>query len=177
MGGAPNCISLFCPYSFFLWFYLFIHEREGGRHRQRKKQTPCREPDVGLDPRTPGSWSEPNADAQPLSHPDAHFISYQHKQKGESKELKTEAHIATTARLPGAINCGTWVRSLVSALGKDALLSLHWHPHKVHFYCVVLISLNSFPPCRILHIVLSCETYFSNEAGGAGSIDYFRSLW
>ena len=27
-------------------------ERERQRHRQREKQVPCREPDVGLDPRT-----------------------------------------------------------------------------------------------------------------------------
>ena len=38
-------------------------EREGQRHRQREKQAPCREPDVGLDPRTPGSLPEPKADA------------------------------------------------------------------------------------------------------------------
>ena len=51
--------------------YLFIHEtqRERQRHRQREKQDPCREPDVGLDPETPGSHPEPKADAQPLSHP------------------------------------------------------------------------------------------------------------
>ena len=32
-------------------------ERERGRdtHRQREKQAPCREPDMGLDPGTPGS--------------------------------------------------------------------------------------------------------------------------
>ena len=30
-------------------------ERESQRHRQREKQAPCREPNVGLDPRTPGS--------------------------------------------------------------------------------------------------------------------------
>ena len=29
--------------------------RERQRHRQREKQTPCREPDVELDPRTLGS--------------------------------------------------------------------------------------------------------------------------
>ena len=29
--------------------------RERQRHRQREKQAPCREPDVGLDPRSPGS--------------------------------------------------------------------------------------------------------------------------
>ena len=37
--------------------YLFIRttERERQRHRQREKQTPCREPDAGLDPKTLGS--------------------------------------------------------------------------------------------------------------------------
>ena len=29
-------------------------EKEGQRHRQREKQAPHREPDVRLDPRTPG---------------------------------------------------------------------------------------------------------------------------
>ena len=43
-------------------------ERERQRPRQREQQAPCREPDVGLDPRTPGSRPEPKADAQPLSH-------------------------------------------------------------------------------------------------------------
>ena len=46
-------------------------ERARQRHRQREKQAPCEEPDVGLDPRTPGSRPEPNADAQTLSHPGA----------------------------------------------------------------------------------------------------------
>ena len=45
-------------------------ERERQRQRQREKQAPCRDPDVGLDPRTPGSRPEPKADAQPLSHTD-----------------------------------------------------------------------------------------------------------
>ena len=30
-------------------------ERERQRHREREKQAPCREPDVGLDPGSPGS--------------------------------------------------------------------------------------------------------------------------
>ena len=44
---------------------LFIHERHGERqrHRQREKQAPHTEPDVELDPRTPGSHPEPKADA------------------------------------------------------------------------------------------------------------------
>ena len=44
-------------------------ERERQRHRQREKQAPCREPDGGLDPRTPGSHPELKADAHLLSHP------------------------------------------------------------------------------------------------------------
>ena len=38
------------------------------KHRQREKQAPHKEPDAGLDPKTPGSCPEPKADAQPLSH-------------------------------------------------------------------------------------------------------------
>ena len=59
--------------SFFLkdFIYLFMRdtERERQRHRQREKQTPCREPEVGLDPETPGLCPKPKADTQPLSHP------------------------------------------------------------------------------------------------------------
>ena len=44
-------------------------EKVRQRHRQREKQAPWREPDAGLDPRTPGSHPEPKADARPLSHP------------------------------------------------------------------------------------------------------------
>ena len=55
-------------------------EREEG-HRQKEKQAPRREPDMGLDPRTRGSHPEPQADAQPLSPTGApapdHFIQKQ----------------------------------------------------------------------------------------------------
>ena len=43
-------------------------ERDSQRHRQREKQVSCREPDAGLDSRTPGSCPEPKGDAQLLSH-------------------------------------------------------------------------------------------------------------
>ena len=43
--------------------------RERQKHRQREKQAPCREPDAGLDPGTPGSRPRPKAGAKPLSHP------------------------------------------------------------------------------------------------------------
>ena len=88
LGSSQLCSPLF----FFkkkIFIYLFIHKRhrEGGRHRQRKKQAPCREPNVGLDSGTPGSRPEPQADAQPLSHPGAplpHFID---------EETKTQSKI------------------------------------------------------------------------------------
>ena len=59
--------------SFFSDFiYLFMRdrdrERERQRHRQREKQAPCREPDMGLNPWTPGSCPELKTDAQLLSH-------------------------------------------------------------------------------------------------------------
>ena len=37
------------------FIYLSMRDREGQRHRQREKQDPCREPDMGLDPGSPGS--------------------------------------------------------------------------------------------------------------------------
>ena len=42
-------------------------ERERQRHRQREKHVPCREPDMGLDPRTPGSSPGPKGGAKLLS--------------------------------------------------------------------------------------------------------------
>ena len=45
---------------FFLRFYLFMRDGERGRerqrHRQKEKQAPYREPDVELDPKSPGSY-------------------------------------------------------------------------------------------------------------------------
>ena len=73
------CTHIFPKYlplvgGFFLFikiFYLFIHKRyrERGRDRQREKQTPCGEPNTGLDPRTLGLCPASKADTQPLSHP------------------------------------------------------------------------------------------------------------
>ena len=47
------------------FIYLFMRdrererEREKQRHRQREKQAPCREPDMGLNPWSPGSGPGP----------------------------------------------------------------------------------------------------------------------
>ena len=47
--------------------------REGGgqRQRQREKQAPCREPDMGLDPRSPGSGPGPKV---ALNQWGSHFL-------------------------------------------------------------------------------------------------------
>ena len=54
---------------FFKDFILFMINIERGRERQREKQAPSWEPDVGLNPGTPGLCSGPKAGAKPLSHP------------------------------------------------------------------------------------------------------------
>ena len=46
-----------------------MRDRERGRDTGREKQAPCREPDVGLHPGTPGSHPGPKAGTKPLSHP------------------------------------------------------------------------------------------------------------
>ena len=64
----PNW-NLFIYFLKILFIYSRETQRQSQRHRQRDKQAPCREPNVGLDLRTPGSGPELKADAQPLSHP------------------------------------------------------------------------------------------------------------
>ena len=48
---------------------VFMRDPERQRPRQREKQAPCREHEVGLHPRTQGSRPGPKAGAKPLSHP------------------------------------------------------------------------------------------------------------
>ena len=48
---------------------MIDRERERQRHRRRENQAPCREPEVGLDPGSPGWCPEPKAGAKLLSHP------------------------------------------------------------------------------------------------------------
>ena len=53
------------------FIYLLMRDThtEKQRHRQREKHAPCRDPDVGLDPRTPGSRPGLKAGTKLLSHP------------------------------------------------------------------------------------------------------------
>ena len=70
MIWRPYSSAIFYFFFFNILFKInkyFIHllmretEREKQRHRQREKQAPCRKPDVGLHPGTPGSHPEPKA--------------------------------------------------------------------------------------------------------------------
>ena len=52
--------------------YLFMRDTQRGRDTGRERSRLPREPDVGLDPGTPGSQPQPtSASAQPRSHPGA----------------------------------------------------------------------------------------------------------
>ena len=49
---------------------LFMRDPQRGRDIGRGEAGPCGEPNVGLDPRTPGSQpEETKADTQPPNHP------------------------------------------------------------------------------------------------------------
>ena len=69
--SLSHCVPIINKYIYICIyiFYLFIHERhthterERQRNRQREKQAPPREPDVGLDPGSPGS--HPRLQAEP----------------------------------------------------------------------------------------------------------------
>ena len=65
-------VPIHCSFQFFFFFfkdfiYLFMIDthRERGRDRQREKQASCREPNAGLDPRSPES--RPGLQATPNS--------------------------------------------------------------------------------------------------------------
>ena len=62
--NTVNCFFVFLK-------ILLVYSGETQRHRQREKQAPCEEPDVGAGPRIPGSPPEPKAGALLLSPPGA----------------------------------------------------------------------------------------------------------
>ena len=65
------------------FFLIFIYlslisqetQRERQAHRAEGEAGSLQEPDVELDPRTPGSRPEPKADTQ-VSHPGAHCVMF-----------------------------------------------------------------------------------------------------
>ena len=57
------------------------------RHGQRAKQAPCKEPDVGLDPGTPGLRPGPKAGTKPLSHPGIpRFVCFKERTQEQEEE-------------------------------------------------------------------------------------------
>ena len=73
-------------------------ERERQRHRQWEKQDPCREPDLGLDPGTPGSCPGPQADALLLSHPGIPSFLTCCLNNNNEEEAATEKSMATKTK-------------------------------------------------------------------------------
>ena len=53
--GASVLFSISFFFKDFIYLFMRHREREAEKHRQREKQAPCRDPDVGLDSRSPGS--------------------------------------------------------------------------------------------------------------------------
>ena len=62
-------MELVWPWLFFFKDFLKFIYHNGERVRQTEKQAPCREPDMGLDPGTPGSRPGLKAGAKLQSHP------------------------------------------------------------------------------------------------------------
>ena len=69
---------------------LLIDWWETQRERQREKQTPCREPDVGLDSKTLVSQPELKVDTQPLSHPSALGLRVLKSYSGKASKIRCD---------------------------------------------------------------------------------------
>ena len=73
--------------------------RDRQRHRQREKQAPCREPDVGFDPGFPGSHLGTESEAKPLSHPGCPHLSFKALLGNVEKSALVDwVHVVRTGR-------------------------------------------------------------------------------
>ena len=61
--GSENPDKMKFIFFYILFYFLFMtdKQRKRQRHRWREKHAPCREPDMGLDPRSTGSSPGPKA--------------------------------------------------------------------------------------------------------------------
>ena len=84
---------------FFKILFIYSWETERQRHRQREKQAPCRDPNVGLDPGTPGSHPGPKAGTQPLSHPGIPICSFLYAVLVQLLSWGFYSHIKWTSQL------------------------------------------------------------------------------
>ena len=72
------CSLIFVLVVFKDFIYSFMRDTQREAETQVEGEATHREPDAGLDPRTPGSQPEPKTATQPLSHPGApvHLFLY-----------------------------------------------------------------------------------------------------
>ena len=70
-------------------------ENERQRHRQREKQAPCREPNRGLNPGTPGLHPGPKAGTKLLHHPGICKFTYFKERESETVSQHKHAGMHT----------------------------------------------------------------------------------
>ena len=150
MSGSP---------SFFKRFYLFIWKKEWASKRERAQaggrakgegeaDSPLsREPDVGLDPGTPGSWPERRQTLNWLSHPGAPQSFFLHFPWTHNMWGHTISAICTIPKVnssiivwgcTGHMHIGQWVFVRVSV--KFPVRDKGW----LSLYCIHKNILNNF---------------------------------
>ena len=116
-------------------------KRERGPETQAEREAgSMRDPDVGLDPGTPGSGPEPKAGAKPLSHP------------GIPKNSFNYSSGALVFRLRVCLNSKVFVIHILSSLQRTFSLGGMGHRermvmHNMSHHCSLLFLLPTSPPC------------------------------
>ena len=119
-------------------------EREGERqrHRQRERQAPCKEPDMGLDPGTPGSHSGLKAVlnrwATGAAHASSNFdlnrtichmagctASMGQPRSNPQVLIWNSAHVPSPGRISRPLTSPVWEKSLFLALSVFRDLPCH----------------------------------------------------
>ena len=137
--------------------------REKQRHRQREKQAPCREPYGGLDPSIPGSWPEPKADAQPLSHPDALLLLLKSQPPVWFLFLLTHLLPSTCFKIFGLWYSADFCNMSRMDFFLFILLWIYWGSENLHLSKILKqtlynISLNIVSPTFFCYFFLVCQS-------------------
>ena len=69
MSKETDILNLFYLFIFYLFMIVTHREREAETQAEGEAGSMHREPDMGLDPGSPGSRPGPKAGAKPLRHP------------------------------------------------------------------------------------------------------------
>ena len=120
INNKQNYFELFFKVSVFKIFYLYIHERHRERGRDISKgrtRLPAGSQMLGFGPR--GSWPEPKADSQPLSHPVLHAHCFTYTLLSSLSLSLSHTHTHTHTHTHNGISfCSTNEKSWTSNLSK-----------------------------------------------------------